>query len=455
MSRGIDIEITSRRDDDTFTWRAAGARQPKGVVAVATLPTGTGVGDVVKVEIEVGLDGTEVLGPIHGRPDRRVPETIELHAAPIADDALVTTKLAPKGRGGRRGDGERRGRRDDRRHGDVPRSSEDRPPRRRRERSAESDGERRGSERRERPPTPPRPKVPRLRPARTHRDAALAALEPAERPIAEQVLKGGIQAVRQGIDRQNEKARAQGEPEIKAQGILDLAEKLLPTLRTAEWHDRADAAIAGIDDVDLKDLRSVVVASQDHAKTEETRALAAELRTKLAERVEREQATWLADLDTALTDGRVIRALKISSRPPKAGEPIPAELAARIATAATDSLTLEVSQTRWIAVIDALAYSPVRLKVVPDAVPAEVTPDLREIITRFASLLPELALKFGIDPATAPAKPPRRPHRPRRKTSATSAAPAAEESPADESTETPTTPPAGVADAPTQEGPRT
>ena len=38
MSRRIEIELTSKREDGTWTWRAAGALQPKGVVADSVVP---------------------------------------------------------------------------------------------------------------------------------------------------------------------------------------------------------------------------------------------------------------------------------------------------------------------------------------------------------------------------------------------------------------------------------
>ena len=47
MARRLDIEITSVRDDDTFTWRAAGAKAPKGVGTKSILPDGAKVGDVL------------------------------------------------------------------------------------------------------------------------------------------------------------------------------------------------------------------------------------------------------------------------------------------------------------------------------------------------------------------------------------------------------------------------
>ena len=87
MSRRIDIELTSARDDRTFTWRAAGARQPKGVVDAATLPSGSAVGDVLKVEIDTGLDGSEITQVIPGRTSRHEPERIEL----VADRRPTTT----------------------------------------------------------------------------------------------------------------------------------------------------------------------------------------------------------------------------------------------------------------------------------------------------------------------------------------------------------------------------
>ena len=62
MPRRIDIELTSHGSDGTFTWRAAGAKQPKGSLAAAAVPDGASVGDVLRAEIEIGLEGVEVVG---------------------------------------------------------------------------------------------------------------------------------------------------------------------------------------------------------------------------------------------------------------------------------------------------------------------------------------------------------------------------------------------------------
>ena len=60
MSRRIDIELTSALADGSWTWRAAGARKPNGVVDGSILPAGSEVGDLLKVEVEQMLDGIEV-----------------------------------------------------------------------------------------------------------------------------------------------------------------------------------------------------------------------------------------------------------------------------------------------------------------------------------------------------------------------------------------------------------
>ena len=70
MSRRIDIELTSQRADGSFTWRAAGAKQPKGDIESALVPANSSVGDVLKVDIEKHLDGLSVVavGSVEGQP---------------------------------------------------------------------------------------------------------------------------------------------------------------------------------------------------------------------------------------------------------------------------------------------------------------------------------------------------------------------------------------------------
>ncbi|HXH57229.1 hypothetical protein [Iamia sp.] len=448
MARRIDIELTSARDDGSWTWRAAGAREPKGVVPATVLPGSSSVGDTLRVEVEIGLDGTEITAVLPARKVERVePARIELNARELTDDELVTSKLAGRrgGRardgggdrdgGGRRGGGRGgpggaggpgggrggsgpggpggpgRGSRDGRPGGETrSRPGEARGSHDDARRDESSRGRPGGGDRaRRRPPTDDRPKPKRLRPQRTHRRAVLDSLEVHERPIADEVLKGGIPAVRQAVEKQNAQARAEGRPEVDPAQLEALAERLLPRLRTAEWRDRADAALADIDELDLRDLRTVVVAADSGAKDAETRALATQLRAGLDRRIEADQAAWLAELAQLLGDGRVVRALRVSSRPPKAGSPLPTDLATRLTDGANASLTAETPTDRWATVLDALSLSPVHARVVPQSIPAEPSDELKAAVAAAGSRVPLVAQAMGVEPASGKARrPPRR-----------------------------------------------
>ena len=83
---------------------------------------------------------------------------------------------------------------------------------------------------------------------------------------------------------------------LRGEPLLALAERLLPRLKAAEWRDRADAALRQVDDVDLRDLRSVVSAAETAARDDESRAVAEQLRAALTARVDREHQEWLDEL---------------------------------------------------------------------------------------------------------------------------------------------------------------
>jgi hypothetical protein len=415
MSHRIDVELTSQRDDGTWTWRAAGARQPKGLLNGALLPEGAVVGDVLRAEADFEVEGISIISvtaPKSAR-NRAEPERLEiLGSRPSAPD--VTTTLVPgrkrrdwddeggerRGRGGDRGarPGERSGRDADRR---GPRREGDRG------RSERPAGERgpRDRQRPERPAPPARPRPKRLRPTRTHRQAFVNQLPAEQRPLAEIVLRGGVPLVRETLDNQRKAAEASGLPTVKPGPVLDVAEKLVPHARLAEWQDRAAAALAQADDVDLRDLRSVVVAADGVARHEQTRETAEQLRTALTRRVEAEHATWLAEIGELLDAGRSVNALRLSSRPPKAGVPLPPPLATRLAEATTSHLTERTAPDLYAALIEALALSPVRLQVTPAGVPSNPSDALVQTVRRLGDRLPQVAAAFGVEP-TPPSRRP-------------------------------------------------
>ncbi len=447
MPRRIDIELTSSRDDGTWTWRAAGAKAPKGSMPATVVPEGAKVGDVLKVDAEFFVDGISITGVVTSSRARKEPELLEL-IAPTKEEPLVTTTLASRGRDDRgpRRDGPRR---DGPRRDGGPRGDREGGPRREGERSgarrgparegdrqepAGREGERREGgrpprkegasrpPRRTRPEPPPmpaveRPKAKRLRAGKVHRGALLESLPEEQRPIAEQVVLGGLPAVRQAIEKQNAERAAAGETAIAAGPLLEMAEKLVPKVRAAEWRDRAEAAQKDLDVIDLRDLRSVVSAADAGGKDEEARALAHTLKEGLVARVDAEHTAWLTELNATLDVGRIVRALRLSSRPPKAGSPLPKDVATRLTTMAGEALTTEAAPERWVAVLDALAFAPVRDKVIPTSLPKELHADVQATIARLATRIPKIAHIFEITPdrnAPRPKAERRRPPKPKK-----------------------------------------
>lgn len=221
--------------------------------------------------------------------------------------------------------------------------------------------------------------------------------------MAEQVLRGGLPAVRHALDEQNAKARAAGQPEIRAEALLAMAETLLPRLRAADWRDRADAAAADTEGISLRDLRAVVTGSEG-PRDDESRDLVGRLREALERRGAAECQAWLDEISSSLTDGRVVRALRASARPPQSGIRFPTELADRLAAAAGEAMGPDTPTDRWTVLIDAVAASPVRRAVTPRGFPAAPEPELAHAAAAAVTRIPGLATLDGV-PQPAPAPP--------------------------------------------------
>jgi len=415
MSRRIDIELTSQTGDGSWTWRAAGARQPKGTVEAALVPSGETVGAVLRADVEVGLEGIEVLSLTSAKPARspeKVDGRIEVKGTPKrAPDVSVI--FAPgsgkrrrddddgeRGRGrGERGGGRRGagagaegegGARDGR--GDRPRGGSGGGPRR--------PGARRPGEGDGRPARGERPAVPT---STVHRNAMLAALRPEQIPVAEQLLRGGIQAVRQAIETQNASSKAAGKPPVASNALLAMADELLPTVRLADWKDRATVAQTAGKDFRLRELRAVVAASRTVNLDDEGRTLAKALQESLDQRTTALREEWLARITNALNDGRVFQAVEASIRPPEPGTRCPAELAVRLAASAGEALSADLAPEEWMRLLDAVVASPVRRTVKPAGIPDDEV--ARQAARHAAGSVPALAKLLGL---RIPPPPPRR-----------------------------------------------
>ena len=251
------IELTSTREDGEWTWRAAGAREPRGSVQAGLVPNGSSVGDVLRVEFEQFMDGIDVTSVLPDKGERETPEILEVLGSG-RDEPLVTTRLAGKrsrrredgdgpnrgrgrqdGRGGGRRDAGRRGRQNDTPsdgNGRRPRSrGDDRPGGK-----AERNKNRKRSERHPKDHSatePQKPRAKRLRPRRTHRKAALAALPDDQQLLARILLRDGVPGVRTAVEAQNKAVESAGEPPIPAPLLLKLAERIHPSLRVADWRE--------------------------------------------------------------------------------------------------------------------------------------------------------------------------------------------------------------------------
>ena len=397
VARRLDIELTSDRGDGQWTWRAAGAKQPKGTLDGTLLPAGTSVGDVVKVEADADLDGLTVTTVLRPRALARKPRRSRCSAADAtspwslrcsrrraAVEAVATTIV------------------------DVVEVAVEAVTA---TTVVEAEAVRWGTPWWRRPPQraapPPAPEAAgpsqgSALASRSHpSQAALKALPTIQQPLAEEVLKGGVPGVRQAIDRMNDKATAEGMPKIKREPLVALAEKLAPTLKAAEWRSPRLRLRASRPSTFATSAPWWSRPTEPPVTKRPGRLLTNCRRTHQPRRCRAQRLARRTCPDHRR--GRTVRALRLSSRPPKAGAPLPIDMAERLAAAASESLTSEVTSDRYATVIDAVAFSPSEPGQGP-GVPTNPSDELTKAVTKLAGRIPQIAALFGIE---APAQKPR------------------------------------------------
>ncbi|MGC9963232.1 MAG: hypothetical protein ABSE47_15195, partial [Acidimicrobiales bacterium] len=481
MPHRMDVELTSVRDEETFTWRAAGARQPKGAVPVSLLPKGAKVGDVVRIEAEVEIDGITVVSVLPSKEKDAPSGRIEILGTKPPVTGVTTVLAGPVGRrpenrffrdgeerrpprpggdGRPRRDGERpadsRGRppasadQPSGADGDRPparRPEGDRPPARRPEgdrggrprrpghevasarrdlnpprrdgagagtpagrgprpesgpssRSGTPGSHAGGPPRREgagRPPdrtTRPKRGPVRLEAGSAHRDEFMATLPAEQQLIAERLATGGMPAMRRAIADEQDRAKAEGRPPVAADSILALAEQLQPDVKSAVWMDRAEAALAHLDELGLRDLRATVVAAAP--KDDGGRDLERQLREGLERRVNKLRSDWEEHLTQSLAEGKVLQALRLSARPPEPTARFPAGLIERLVTQVGAAMSADTPPERWLALLEAAALCPVRRQIKPAGIPEDSSGDVQRKAREAAGRIPALAPMLGM-----------------------------------------------------------
>ena len=427
MSHRIDIELTSQNGDQ-WTWRAAGARLPKGIVTTEQLYEGAKVGDVVRADAERELDGVRLVSITAPRSAKVGPELLEIIARPQASGVqVIYAEKSSRGREGR-GPGGPRGDRDTRPPRGPRPERADRP-----ERGPRPDRPERGP-RPDRPEGGSRPDRParevraredraarpsasrggdkRLNPGRAHRDALLLSLPPEQQAVAEQLFRAGIPAVRQAIIDQNAQRKVAGEAEVPAAPLLALADDLLPRVRQADWLDRASAALDVAGSITLRDLRAVVTQADQSARDDESRAMAAKLREALAARIDGERDAWVRDMESAINEGKTVRAVRLSAKLPDPGAKLNPEITARLVEATNKALAPDTRPDVWAALIEAAAEAPFRRSIEPVGLPTTPGESLLATAAQSSNRIPSLLKLLGLTmppPPRSKALPPKPP----------------------------------------------
>jgi len=372
MSSRIEIEITSKTDPDQHNWRALGAREPKGTIDSSLLPKSVQIGDSFRVEADFLIDGIEILRVLPKKESRKTPEILEVFGSTL-DSPGVTTALVKKKRKKRREKGSKNRER-------VRSAKPSRDGNQKKQTTKPSDKRKPVNVRKK--ANPPRGK--RLKAKRTHRKKVITKLPDLHQPLAKEIVSGGIPNLRKTL-------KEMDLPEGFDTEILRYAEKINADVKTAEWRDRAEAILQKSSEVDLRDFRSVVAASGQWARSDELSRIKADLEEALKNRIDVDHKKWLSEIDKAISEGKTVRALNLTSHPPRPGNPLPEGLSEKLLSLANSSLNSESSPHRWAVVVQAVAYSPIRLKVKPEGQPERITDELLSTVRALADRIPAIA----------------------------------------------------------------
>jgi hypothetical protein len=218
--------------------------------------------------------------------------------------------------------------------------------------------------------------------------------------VAEQLLRGGMPAVRAAVELQNKNASSQGRPTVDPTTIERIAEELRNKANLALWKDRAGGAIGAGRELRLRDLRAVVTSAKTVTLDEEARAQLKELQASLTARVEHLRTQWNEKLEAAISTKNVKEALGLVARPPDMSTRLSADAA---------SLNAEQDPKTWNEIVELTADTSIRRNVKPMGIPSDDAS--RAVAVHNAGAIPELAKLLGmkVPPPPPPTRIVRRP----------------------------------------------
>lgn len=243
----------------------------------------------------------------------------------------------------------------------------------------------------------------------THRNTLLATLSPEQLPVAEQLLRGGMPAVRTAVADQNRNATTQGRPTIDPVTIERIAEDLLGRTNLALWKDRASGAGGAGRELRLRDLRAVVTSAKTVSLDDEARTQLKELQAALSTRLEHLRTQWNEKLEAAVAVKNVPEALRLVARPPDMSTRVSAEMAVKVVAIVSESLTAELDPTLWREIVTLTVDTSIRRNVKPLGIPADEAS--HALAVHNAGAIPELAKLLGmrVPPPPPPTRMVRRP----------------------------------------------
>jgi hypothetical protein len=234
-------------------------------------------------------------------------------------------------------------------------------------------------------------------------------LSPEQLPVAEQLLRGGMPAVRAAVELQNKNASSQGRPTVDPTTIDRIAEDLLKTTNLALWKDRAGGAIGAGRELRLRDLRAVVTSAKTVSLDDEARTQLRELQGALTARVEHLRTQWNEKLEAAITSKNVKEALGLVARPPDVSTRVSADAAGRVVALVSETLSAELDPKVWNEIVELTADTSIRRNVKPLGIPSDESS--RSVAVHNAGAIPELAKLLGmkVPPPPPPTRIVRRP----------------------------------------------
>jgi hypothetical protein len=242
----------------------------------------------------------------------------------------------------------------------------------------------------------------------TYRNALLATLSPEQLPVAEQLLRGGMPAVRAAVAEQNKNAAAQDRPTIDPTTIDRIAEELLSKTNLALWKDKAAGAIGAGRELRLRDLRAVVTAAKTVSLDDEAKVLHKELQSSLSARLEILRTQWNEKLDAAVASNNVPEALRLVARPPDASTRVSADMATKVVAIVSEALTAELEPAKWQEIVTLTVDTSIRRNVKPKGIPNDEAS--KALAIKNAGAIPEFAKLLGmkVPPPPPPTRAPRR-----------------------------------------------